>query len=94
MTEHGFDPNKVPKERWAHALYMSLMEYFEKANAHPALFDLVMAGQDKFIKDGLASDKFGLNRDHYKSVYKKLRKAAMKMGMDPRKYKGSHAAIH
>lgn len=84
MADPGppLDLKKVPKERWAHVLYMALLKYFEPAPM--ALFALVEDGEDKFVKQGKATDSMGLKEHHYRAVFKKLRRRAKRMGMDQR----------
>lgn len=73
------DFKQIPKELWAQSLAHALLKYFEPQPT--ALFALVDAGQKKFVKDGLNSDKFGLGADHYRQCFKILRKRAWALGL-------------
>lgn len=80
----SLDLSKVPKERWAGALAMALLKYFE--GFPPALFALVEAGEEKFVKDGKKTDAYNLSEHHYRKCFKILRRKARDMGFDPRRH--------
>lgn len=78
----SLDLSKVPKERWAGALAMALLQYFERAPQ--ALFDLVSDGEEAFVKNGKSTDRMGLQPEHYRECFKILRKRALRLGLDRR----------
>ncbi len=72
----------VPREEWAMALGRLLSEGFLR---HPdALAQVVVGGREKFVKAGLASDRYGLTASEYADIYRRLLRLAKRLGLSQR----------
>lgn len=72
----------IPRERWPRALAAVLLQGFTN---HPeVLLSLVLAGEDLFVDVAERHDQFGLTRKEYKHIYKRLCRAATRLGLTTR----------
>lgn len=77
----GVDLAKIPKERWAVAAGMVMMQCF---TSEPLLLlDIVAKGEDKFVREAIKTDTLGLHRDDYKRIFGLLAQHARKLGYNP-----------
>lgn len=68
----------VPRERWAGALAMLLLKGFTD---HPdVLLALVVQGEARFVAVGVATDRHGLTKGDYRQIYRRLARAATRLG--------------
>lgn len=68
------DLEKVPRERWAGALAMTLLNGFRGGGdaGAVALAEIVAGGRAKFVRVGLRTDRFGLRRKDYERIFDRL----------------------
>lgn len=72
----------IPRDRWPRALAAILLEGMTK---HPdVLLMLVTQGESQFVEVGLRTDEFGLTRKEYQHIYKRLCRAAVRLGLPTR----------
>lgn len=79
MTEAQDLLKAIPRERWAGALGRLLVQGFSSNPA--ALIQLVVQGEDVFVKLGERTDRYGLTRAEYRQIYRRLCRAAKRMGL-------------
>lgn len=65
-----FDPTKVSKEHWGHALTHVIIS---GSQSNPTiLYNLVAEGEQTFVKAALKTDRYGLTARVYSDVFKRL----------------------
>lgn len=79
MTEAHDLLKAIPRERWAGALAMLLVQGM---TSNPMAFtQLVVQGEDVFVAAGVRTDQYGLTRREYKHIYRRLCRAAKRLGL-------------
>jgi hypothetical protein len=69
----------IPRDRLAHVLGMILAKGLM---AQPqALISIVIEGEDVFVTRCLATDRHGISREEYRTIYRKLARKAKHMGL-------------
>lgn len=78
----GHELEQIPRDRLVHVLGMILVKGFV---AHPdVLLTLVVSGEQFFVDRCLRTDRYGLTRQEYAVIYKKLARKAARMGLPVR----------
>lgn len=77
--QRGLDLNKIPRERWARALCMILVESMTRAPE--ALLHVIDQGEAKFVRAGQTTDRYGITKDEYRWIFKQLKHEARRLGL-------------
>lgn len=78
-ADKAFSLEDIPHARLVYALGALLLQGFTN---HPgALHNVILEGEQRFVDACLITDKYGMSRADYKRIYKRLARAATRMGL-------------